>query len=187
MAEFACTVEQIEAFLDRGGSSADYTAQSVLNARTVATEALEQECGVAFREKPRTDVLTGTSDTDLLLPVARPLEVTVATIDGTDVLADVMVDTLIGALYRAEGWSSERYGVTVTYTHGYATTPADASRAIAMLAASLIKDGPFDDRGFGVTDDGGFVRLLTAGVSGAAFSIPDVEAVRRRYRFPVVG
>ena len=186
MAEFACTVEQIEAFLDRGGSSAAYTAQAVLDARLVATEALEQECGVAFREKSRTDTLTGTSSPDLLLPVPRPLAVTVATIDGTSVLGDVTVDTLLGSLYRAEGWSSERYGVSLTYTHGYATTPADVSRAVAMLAASLVKDGPFDDRGFGVTDDGGFVRLLTAGIGGAAFSIPDVEAVRRRYRFPAV-
>lgn len=180
----ACTVAQIDAQLDRGGTASSYATALKTAARDVVTVAFEQKAGVAIRSSTRTDTLDGTSAVDLLLPVPRPLTVTACTIDGvTADLADI-APVLNGTLYREDGWGGDkRRIVTVTYTHGYNPTPADLSDAIAVAAASLIKDGPFDDRGYGVTDEGGFVRLLTAGVSGATFSIPDVEAALKRYRF----
>ena len=187
----ACTIEQIDAILDRGGVATGYTLAAKTAARDVATDAFEQKAGVAIRSVARTDTYDSTYGPYLLLDVPRPLTVTALTIDGTTINAgDVDVLTRDGVLYRQSGWgagtfpghTSGRRTIVVTYTHGYDPTPADLANAIAILSASIIKDGPFDDRGYGVSDDGGFVRLLTAGVSGASFSIPDVQAALMRYR-----
>lgn len=187
----ACTIEQIDAVLDRGGTASEYTTAVKTAARDVATTAFEQKAGVAIRSVTRTDTYDSVCGPDLLLEVPRPLTVTALTIDGTSTdTDDVQVLTREGMLYRPGGWGGgtfhgHTYGrrtISVTYTHGYNPTPDDLSNAIAILAASIIKDGPFDDRGYGVTDDGGFVRLLTAGVGGASFSIPEVQAALMRYR-----
>jgi hypothetical protein len=50
----------------------------------------------------------------------------------------------------------------------------------------MLVDGPWDDRGYGVVDEGGFARLLTAGVSGASFSIPEVQAALIRHGNPTI-
>jgi hypothetical protein len=73
---------------------------------------------------------------------------------------------------------------TYVYATGLPAPPDDVARAIAILASSYMADGPWDDRGYAITDDGGGVRLLTAGVGRAFFSIPAVEAAARRHRIP---
>lgn len=182
-----CTVAQIDAILDRGGTSSEYTTQQKEDARDVASEAFEQEAGQAFSARSETFTLDGSGTTDLLLPVVKALACTAASIDGTALdAADVEALQNEGVLYYEPGWTLGRRNVEVTVSHGWATTPADVSRAVALVASAMLADGPWDDRGYGVTEGGGVVRLLTAGVSGAAFSIPEVEATLRRYRVPRV-
>lgn len=192
--DYACTIEQIDAVLNRGGTAEDYELQDKQAARDAATGAFEQKANLCTRLAERTDTLDAIPGEDLFLPVARPLRVTELTINGGLVASDtVEVLTEEGVLFRRGGWGGAnvsmgagRRAIVVTYDYGYDETPADLSQAIATLAASLLKDGPFDDRGYGVTDDGGFVRLLTAGVGKASFSIPEVQAALLRYRIPVV-
>lgn len=190
---FVCAVGQIDQILSRGGTSSDYTVLQKEQARTVATDAFEQACGVAFTPRYRREKLRGTDDYVLGLPTPRVLSVRAVSIDGTaltaDELADIDVDLLAGEISREAGWSKGSWGqrnITVTWEHGYEVPPADVSRAVALIASAILADGPWDDRGYGVTEGGGVVRLLTAGVSGAAFSIPEVQAALARYRFPRV-
>lgn len=193
---YACTTAQIDAFLDRGGSSADYSTPIKEAARDVATSAFEQKANRAIAATSVTEIHDAVSGYDLYVKNPRPLSVTALTLGG--VTADhtaVSVITDRGVVFRPLGWdvtasSAEgggwRRAISITYTHGYSTVPADLSNAIALLAASLVKDGPFDDRGYMVTDDGGAVRLLTAGVGRASFSIPEVQAALNRYRVPAL-
>jgi len=181
-----CTLPQIDANLAKGGTASGYSLGDKQAARDVATDAFELECGVAFTPRYRRLTVDGTSTTDLFLPDPRVISITSATVDGSALTVGDLGIYDNGSLYSATGWAAGRRNVVLKYEHGYMSPPADVSRAVAMIAASVLKDGPFDDRGYAVTEDGGGVRLLTAGISGAAFSIPDVEAALQRHRYLTV-
>lgn len=185
---FVCSLAQIDAELGKATDDAvaTYGLETVRAARDAATEALET--GQVFTPRYRRLTLDGDGSSDVLLPF-RPLSVTSATVDDTALTAGELAALKLydsGLLYNPAGWAPGRSNVELKITYGHRYPPADVSRAVAVLAAHLLKDGPFDDRGYGVTEDGGGVRLLTAGVQGAMFSIPECEAVARRYRVPVV-
>lgn len=180
-----CTVAQIDAQLARGGTASAYTEASKLEARDVATAAFERECGVAFSTRTVTRSVRSHSGFGsspyLELPDTNVQAVSAITRDGVALTAaELEMTRLVGGAVYGAGYSGKPF--TVTYTHGFTETPKDVSRAVAILAASILKDGPYDDRGFGVTDDGGSVRLLTAGIAGASFSIPEVQAAVARYK-----
>lgn len=178
-----CTIEQINAQLARGQVPGAYSDDEKLDARSVATAAFEEEAGVAFSSRTTT----------------RTLRESGRSVDGGLYLPDALVQSVTAVSRGGAAWTPEQlatltldgdtlYGlgtgipVTVTYTHGLEQTPPDVSRAVAVLAASLLKDGPYDDRGFAVTDTAGSVRLMTAGIGGAAFSLPEVQAALNRHR-----
>ncbi len=172
-----CTIEQIDAELNRAGDASSYSEAVKLDARDAASAAFEREAGVAFSPRTTTAVLRAVGRGPVLLPNARVTAVTAVSGLTVDEVAALYVDA--GAVF---GFSYPVTPLTVTYTHGYEATPADVSRAVAVLAGSILKDGPYDDRGYGVTEDGSSVRLLTAGVGSASFSIPDVQAALSRYK-----
>jgi hypothetical protein len=187
---FICSLGQIDGSLNRGGNEADYANSNKAAARMVAEDAFEREAGVAFVPRYRKVSLDGWSGTDLLLPNSQITTIRSVSVDGTAYTQD-QLDALglygeTGVIYNESSWTRGRRNVEVVYEHGYRWPPADVERAVALIATSILKDGPWDDRGFAVTDDAGTVRLLTAGVSGAAFSIPDVQAALNRYRVPVI-
>ena len=182
-----CSLSQIDAALNKGGTASSYALADKQTARDIATEEFEKDCGVAFAPRYRRVKLDGDGTYDVMLPVPRPLAVTAATVDGAAIsdLADLeLYDT--GLVYRPTSWAAGRRNVQLKVEHGFPTPPADIADAAATAAASALKDGPFDDRGYGVTDEGGAVRLLTAGVQSAMSSIPKVEAALRRHRYVVV-
>lgn len=187
---FLCGIGQIDAILDQRGSSSSPNSANVplavkVAARTVATDALESACNLAFTPRYARGKFDGTSG-DLYLPTpnvraVRSLSQNGEAIDLAD--AEALPE---GTLYRGSGWRGGRRAYEVVWEHGLAFPPADVSRACALLAVYGINDGPWDDRGYGVVDEGGFARLLTAGVGGAMFSVPEVQSVVQRYRQPVV-
>lgn len=179
-----CTIADIDAQLRRGQATGAYTPEMKLAARAAATSAFETEAGVAFSTRTTTRVIrsaAGAPDGGLYLP--DPL---VQSVSAVKTSAGAQWTPGQVAALRLDG--DTVYGlaaapVTVTYTHGHDQTPPDVARAVAVLAASLLKDGPYDDRGFGVTDTGGAIRLMTAGIGGAAFSLPEVQAALNRHRY----
>lgn len=184
---YLCTIADIDAQLSKGGTASDYTYTQKTAARTAATAAFETEAGVAFAPRYKRVKLDGVSGADALLPVPMVRSLTSVTQDDTALTVADLELYETGVVYNSAGWTSGRRNVEIKMEWGYQTPPPDVSRAIAILAASLLKDGPFDDRGYGVTDEGGAVRLLTAGISGASFSIPEVQAALDRHSFYAVG
>lgn len=185
---FVCSIADIDFALNKGGTAADYPLDQKLQARQVATEAFERECGVAFTPRYARKTLTVEGGLHLPLPTPRVLSVQAVSVDGTALtgtdLTDIAPDEPFG-LYRPVGWARGTRNTVVKWTHGHKTPPSDVSRAVGIIAASILADGPFDDRGFAVSDDGFGARLLTAGVGGAAFSIPEVQSTLARYRYVV--
>lgn len=182
-----CSLADIDARLARAGTANEYSVALKIAARDAATSAFEREACRAFTRRAKSVTLNGTGYRTLLLPDMDVASVTALSIDGTAVdVDDINITASTGELYYDYGFLAGNSTVTATYTYGLQFCPADVSNAVALIAASKLADGPFDDRGFGVTNDAGFVQLLTAGVSGAAFSIPDVQSALARWRLPIV-
>lgn len=184
----AGALDFLDAILDKGGSQSDYTDDLKQQAVMVALSALEREAGVAFSPRTLTETISGAGETSVFVKWPKVTNVASVTMDGVAVdVADVRWRPH-GRLTLPSTWTDGQDNISVTYTHGYDPSPDDALRAVALLASSLLADGPYDDRGYGITDEGGAIRLLTAGVQGAAFSIPEVQACLKRYRIaPVIG
>lgn len=182
------SLEAVDASLGRGGAAANYTHRQKDLAVQAAEEALEAEIIKAFAPRYGTASVDGNSRSDWITLPDYPVQslLTIA-VDGTS--KTVGNFTLYPETGRVKStnseWTTGDRNVTVTYTHGWTSVPMDVSRAVTLIASSLLADGPWDDRGYGVTTDGGFVRLLTAGVGATAFSIPEVQAVVNRHRRPL--
>jgi hypothetical protein len=184
-----CHPRAIDDSLNRGGTAANYTARQLNVALTVAENLFEQATETAWTTRYCRETKDGPSlwrgytwrrAHTLFLANYPVVSVRSATQDGTaltaDELAALVVDRNTGRLYNPSCWHAGHGNIVVDYEYGHADTPPLVSRAVALVATSILADAPFDDRGFGVTTDGGFVRLLTAGVGGALFSIPEVQA-----------
>ena len=168
--------------LNRGGTASEYGVRELAAALQYAEVAFEEACGRSFTRKWRSLTVDGSGSRNLFVPDYPLQELLTATVDG--VALDVSDLTVYdgGYIRNPGGWSCGDGNVTLTYEYGMKSVPPPVQRAVSLIAASVLADGPWDDRGFGVTTDGGYVRLLTAGVSGAAFSIPEVQAAVVEYR-----
>lgn len=141
-------------------SSASYTAQQKVEARTLAESSLEDACGVAFVPRYRRESLSGTGLTRYLLSRAKVRSVRSVTVDGTALtstqLADV--DVYAGrALYYPGGFTYGSGNVVAVYEHGHDSPPPRISEAATLLAKHFLVRGPTDDRMTSmVTEDGTF-------------------------------
>lgn len=184
-----CSPRLIDDSLSRGGTSIDYSARRIQVALSAAEHLFEAATDVPWCERFGQTTLDGPNwwraytyqqAHYLVLPVYPLRTVTKVTQDGTDLTASQLAALKVyesGRVYNPVSWNTGHGNLVVSYTYGVAATPPAVSRAVSLVATAILADGPFDDRGFGVTTDGGFVRLLTAGVGGAYFSIPEVQSV----------
>lgn len=182
----ATLLELLDVELNRGGDASNYPPDEKARALQVATDAFQDEAKLAFYPTSRTEtVRVGRYREELVME--RPDITAVQSITGPDGPIDpagIEIDD--DELLAPSGyWTQGAY--TVTYTHGLAVCPSYVQRAIVLIATSMLADGPWDDRGYAVDDGTGMTRLLTAGVSGAAFSIPEVQAALFRVRDYYVG
>lgn len=154
--------------------------------RQSVEEALEDACGVSFIQRTATDTLDGNAGTDIVLDRSRVSAVTAASIDGTALTASELADLAVypdGTIYNPAGWTRGRRNVSITYTHGHATIPGRVKRAAIMLTRRYLVDSPVNDRATSlVNDDGTTQWLVTAGVRGALFDLPEVNAIVQQYR-----
>lgn len=160
-----------------------YTVAKIAEARTLAEQALEDACGVAFVPRYRRETVDGNGrDTLLLKPrprSIRSLTVGGTAVTGTDLTAIVVKPT--GELYRAAGWTLGNGNVVIGYEHGHDLPPLRVGRACLLLAKLFLVDGPFDDRATSISTEDGTFSLVTPGLRGSAFGIPEVDAVVQRY------
>lgn len=90
---------------------------------------------VSFDEVEDDDVvLTGTWQTELVLPLGPITDVTAVEVDGT-VVATTDYELVGDVLHRSAGWGGRDVSVSVTYTHGFAEVPGDV-RAVVLDRAT---------------------------------------------------
>lgn len=156
-------VAALERILERGGGT--YETPRKIRALTASLLSLESACGVCLVTKR--SVFT--------IPDSGVLNT------GLEGVTQVLSEDGEAAVSVA-GVLTGTPGSVVFVDHGYTALTAEAQRVVAILASSQLADGPWDDRGFAATDGGGTIRLLTAGVGGARYSIPEVQEFYRRTR-----
>ncbi len=159
-----------------------YTTAQIIAARTLAEQALEDVCGVAFVPRYGTETLDGTGGCNLLLSQPKVTAIRSVTINGAAV-ADLTAFTArrTGFVNYTAAWPQGYGNVTVGYEHGWAVPPARVSRAALRLAKRWLVEGPVDDRATSLSSEDGTFALLTPGVSGVLFDIPEVVAVTQIY------
>lgn len=157
-----------------------YLDADITAAGEMASEALENACGVTFTPRAFTETFDGTGRSELFLKTTLPLTVTSVTLNGVAVSPTLYPD---GTLYLASGWSAtSRRNIVVTGTAGHATCPARVARAALLLAKRWLVDSPVNDRTTVFTNyEGATERFVTAGVGSALFDIPEANAVVAAY------
>lgn len=94
----------------------------------------ERYRGVAFVSRTTTESVRGSDRVRLLLPDVEVSAVSAVSVDGSaftgDELADLVVESAVGAVVGASVWSSCSIYV-VTYDHGLSVTPPAVRRACA--------------------------------------------------------
>jgi hypothetical protein len=160
------------------------TAAEIASARTMAEQAFENVCGVAF--VPRYALETGLNgDGSYRLPLRWPhiRAFRSGTVDDTaltvgEVGAVVPQST---GVYNPSGWTSGYGNVAVGYEHGYDYPPPEVSRAVLRLAKHYLTDWSADDRALRLDTDAGSYVMAVPGRGGSDFGIPEVDAVAQRY------
>jgi hypothetical protein len=105
----------------------------------VASAAVRAAAGVTISETTSTVTLEGEPSQWLTLPGPPVRSVQAVTVDG-DALEATDFKLRSGRLWLAHGWSYRREPseITVTYTHGLPTVPADIVDLVCRIAAAAL-------------------------------------------------
>lgn len=169
-----------------------YPTELIDRAITELEDALEQACGVSFVPRESTVTLDGTGTSELFLSKARPQSISAITVRDTlastswaagDISA-LRIDEEAGVLIRSTyTWERGRRNHVVTGTFGYLSVPGIVRQAVALGVRQMLIDSRVDPRAQSVTnEDGTTAQLVTAGVRGATFSLPELNQVVMQYR-----
>lgn len=171
---------------------ARYPDELVLATRDAVIESLEKACSVSFVQRERVETFADDVPMSKLnLERTRGIIVTECTIDGGAVNAGDVAAMKVrkggllvrgGASRRSRGFG---YDAEVTYLEGYEQCPGRVSRAVKMLTRDWLVehlDSAMPSRATSWTAGEDTYRLVTAGVAGALFDLPEANAVVKQYR-----
>lgn len=173
-------------------SASTFTDAAIVAARSRITDEFEHICGVSFVPRFRQQVTAGYGDYALDLDRPQVSEVLSASIGGVTVAAsNFVIDNEARSLYRTNGYftsssTSNPLNVTVTYEHGYATPPADISRAAIILARhQLLRDvtgtGVPANASSWTDSSGSYTAFAPNNNSGRFYGFGEVDTVLQRY------
>lgn len=175
------------------------SARAMLNSGSTVTDAAIQEMRVQIEQDleeaiqcalvPRweRETLDGERDEILIAKWPRITAVRGVSIAGTALTEDEIADQVAfngRVLERVTGgaWPQGRGNVVIDYEHGYQLPPGRLARAGRILAQEWLQQGPLTERATTFASaEGGTFALMTAGMRGAMFGIPEVEAAIQLY------
>lgn len=166
------TVAEVEDFVSDIGLL-DQDSDRVEDLRDVATARLEDACHVAFTEREAVENATGVDGYALL---SRPRVIEVLKVDNVAVGEGPYPD---GRIPLEVGQHS------VLYRHGWEETPLPIKRAVLLLTRHYLTIDPtdFDERATSKSNELASWSLVTPGVRGAIFPIPEVNQIVSDYAY----
>lgn len=192
------TVEEARAFRYQGelqlADEAAYPDALIAETAVRIAEDFALICGVAFTPTVTTTELDGAGYDLLALPGGRVSSVDA--VERWDGNAWVPIANgyrlTMGGLLLSDAcyWTRGTANLRVTYTHGYAETPAPIKRAALILAVNDLKSSNVSDRATQQTNEFGTYNLAVAGWrEGQWYGLPPVDSVLARFseRGPRVG
>lgn len=172
-------------------STTTYTAAQLAEARDLASYALEDACNDwTWTERFRSHRFDGDGTRTVVLPYVGIRSIRSATIDGTAVDTTTLQLRPGGMLRRESAVWTREDEVVVNFTHyGVVSPDPDVSRAARLIAREVLFADALDGAGSGIPDratsinsESGTFSLVTAGIGGAAFDLPELNAIVDRYR-----
>ena len=165
------TVAEVRTFCESVGVSA--TDEEIEQARDLAVARIEDACGVAFTPRTQTETVTSTNGWALF---SKPRVIELLTVDG----AAVNTGPYIEGRVPLESGEHE-----VTYTHGWTQPPLPIQRAVKLLARHILTVDPsdFDERATSKVTEMAAWQLVTPGVRGAIFPLPEVNQIVSDYSY----
>lgn len=183
---FVVSLAAIEAKL---GSVASPNTAELFAAREQALREIEDACGaVVFRPRYEKERLHGDGSERLLLANKGLLRVIRVEVDEV-ALSEAELEALTldgdGIVIRESGWQRGAE-IVVSYAYGLINRP-DAIGPVRDYAAYLLTPAPKDrnQRATSESTEQGTYSLVTAGVRGAQFPLPAVNAFVERFPRPV--
>jgi len=170
-----------------------YPDELIETAITQLELGLEDACGVSFVPVERLNVRhDGSGDRELYARHARPLSISAVSIsDGVSTLAldagqvsGLILDEGAGVILRPTYlWDRGRRNIIVSGVFGFSSVPGIVRQAVTLGVRQMLIDSRVDPRAQSVTnEDGTTAQLVTAGVRGATFSLPELNQVVMQYR-----
>lgn len=166
------TIAELTDFVEAAGLTP--SVEDVTEARDLASARIEDACGVAFTPRTASQSLTALNGKGLL---NHPLVIRVLTDNGD------AVDT---GPYGSGEIPLEGGDHDITYTHGYETCPLPIKRAVKLLARLHLTEDPtdLDLRATSKSNELATWSLVTPGMRGAKFPIPEVNQIVSDYTWP---
>jgi hypothetical protein len=180
---FVTSLRSIEAKLDKVPSE-----HAIAEMREIALRSIEDACGVAFRRRYARETLDGTGALELVLRKPQLRRLLSASIEGQAQETDALRVDPAGLLIASSRWPEGSANIEVAYAHGYESYPP-AGLPVRDLAAYLLTPSPtnWDERATGVSTESGTYSLVVAGVRGAIFPLPSVNAFVEQNRYLSIG
>ncbi|HTU15639.1 MAG TPA: hypothetical protein VMF31_10600 [Solirubrobacterales bacterium] len=146
----------------------------ILEAIELVQDRLEDACRCAFIPQTRTEQVEAHDGKALL---SRPLVIEVLEVDGEE--SSIAGPFPTGRIPLHNG---DR---VVKYRHGWEETPRPIKRAALLLIRDQLTPDPsdFNSRATSVSNEEGSFALVTPGVRGAIFPIPEVNQIVRNYAY----
>lgn len=163
-----------------------YPDELVLATRDAVIDALEDACRTSFVRRPYTETFDDPVPMAMLnLERRRNPVVTALTVNAVELTAGEVT-----GLRAARGLVSRPYGgfgntAVITYEQGYNTPPGRVRRAVRLLTRDWLAEEVSDTipaRATSWSAGENTYRLVTAGVAGAIFDLPEANAVVKQYR-----
>jgi hypothetical protein len=186
---FLASLDDISASLPTSVNPSD---DELVAKRTLAEEALEDACYVSFVPRFRRQVLDCPA-----LERGRMRNLREVKVNGSALTTTANVRVVDQRSIPMRQFFTDFYGgsvqslpsnltpqiVEVAYEHGWDEPPPLVSRAVESLARFFLTPNPsdYDQRATSISTDEAHYSLITPGVGGAIFALPEVNAVVERY------
>jgi hypothetical protein len=195
------TVAEARAF-DKAqlASATTYTDAAILAAESRIREDFYAICAVQFVPTSKTEWQDGDGSNSLILREQEVQSVESCLIyDSTmtlsetldaAALADLAVEEWGSVTRRSHGYFLRGHkNVCITYTHGYATTPAAIKYAALRLLVWQLVPNNVDQRMTALTADGHTWSMAVAGRTNQWYGLPEVDSALQRYNhtMPSIG